>query len=71
MAVAVISTAIMLSPDIPGEVHFLVGGAYFALASAMACRVFPSQENLTRALVGSHQSPAMHMGMVAVPCQSI
>ena len=40
IGVAIISTALMLSPSIHGELHFLLGSAYYALASAMACRVF-------------------------------
>jgi len=42
IVVAIVSMAIMLSPGIPGELHFLFGGAYFTLASAMACHVFRS-----------------------------
>ncbi|KIM88317.1 hypothetical protein PILCRDRAFT_814216 [Piloderma croceum F 1598] len=37
---AIASTALILSPRVPGELHPLLGTAYFALASAMACRVF-------------------------------
>lgn len=37
---AIASIALILSPHIPGELHPLLGTAYFALASAMACRVF-------------------------------
>jgi hypothetical protein len=40
--VAIISTALMLAPGISEGYRFLVGGAYFSLASAMACRVFRS-----------------------------
>lgn len=39
---AIISTALMLAPGISEGYRFLVGGAYFSLASAMACRVFRS-----------------------------
>jgi len=42
IVVAIISTASMLSPGISEGYRFLVGGAYFSLASAMACRVFRS-----------------------------
>jgi hypothetical protein len=38
--VAIVAIALILSPSIPGELHALLGSAYFALASAMACRVF-------------------------------
>jgi hypothetical protein len=38
--VGIASIALVISPNIPGEFHVLLGSAYFALASAMACRVF-------------------------------
>jgi hypothetical protein len=38
--VAIVSCALILSPSIPAELHPILGSAYFALASAMACRVF-------------------------------
>lgn len=37
---SVVSTALILSPSIPGPLHPILATAYFALASAMACRVF-------------------------------
>jgi hypothetical protein len=40
IGVAIIATALILSPSIPGELHPILGSSYFALASAMACRVF-------------------------------
>jgi hypothetical protein len=40
IGVAIISSALILSPSVPGELHPILGSAYFALASAMACRVF-------------------------------
>jgi hypothetical protein len=40
IGVAIVSTALILSPGIPGPLHPILGSAYFALASAMACRVF-------------------------------
>jgi len=40
IGVAIVAIALILSPSIPGELHALLGSAYFALASAMACRVF-------------------------------
>jgi hypothetical protein len=39
IGVAIISTALIFSPSIPGELHSMAGSAYFALASVMACRV--------------------------------
>jgi hypothetical protein len=38
--VAIISTALILSPSIPGQLHPLLAATYFSLANAMACRVF-------------------------------
>lgn len=38
MAVATIALA--GSPNIPGQLHSLLGSAYFSLANVMACRVF-------------------------------
>jgi hypothetical protein len=40
VGVAIISSALILSPSVPRELHTILGMAYFALASAMACRVF-------------------------------
>ena len=40
IGVGIVSIALTTSPHIPGEFHGLLGTAYFALASAMACRVF-------------------------------
>jgi hypothetical protein len=40
IGVAIISTALIISPSVPGELHPILGSAYFALSSAMACRVF-------------------------------
>ena len=40
IGVAITSIALILSPGITGEMHVLLSSAYFALASAMACRVF-------------------------------
>jgi len=40
IGVAITSSALILSPSIPAELHPILGSAYFALASAMACRVF-------------------------------
>jgi hypothetical protein len=40
IGVAIISAALILSPSIPGELHPILGSSYFALANAMACRVF-------------------------------
>jgi hypothetical protein len=38
--VGIVTVALIISPNIPGEFHVLLCSAYFALASAMACRVF-------------------------------
>jgi hypothetical protein len=40
IGVAITSTALLLAPSIPREIKPLLGRTYFALASAMACRVF-------------------------------
>jgi hypothetical protein len=40
IGIAIITTALTLSPSLPGELHPILGLGYFALASAMACRVF-------------------------------
>jgi len=40
IGVAITWTALILSPSIPGQLHPILGSAYFALANAMACRVF-------------------------------
>jgi len=52
--VAVISTALILSPSIPPELHPILGTAYFALASAMACCVFRA------VLLGTIKEPQIH-----------
>ena len=38
----ILAAALILSPSIPGELHPILGNSYFALASAMACKVFRS-----------------------------
>jgi hypothetical protein len=40
IGVAIASTALMASPGIPGTMKPILGSTYFALASAMACRVY-------------------------------
>jgi len=40
IGVAIISSALILSRSVPSELHAMLGPAYFALSSAMACRVF-------------------------------
>jgi len=40
IGVAILAVALILSPSIPRELHPILGTAYFALGSAMACRVF-------------------------------
>jgi len=54
IGVAIISAALILSPSIPGELHAILESAYFALASAMACRVFRA------VLLGTIQDPQMN-----------
>jgi hypothetical protein len=54
IGVAIISAALILSPSIPGELHPILGSAYFALASAMACRVFRA------VLLGTIKDPQMN-----------
>jgi len=40
IGVAILSSALILSRSIPSKLHAILGSAYFALSSAMACRVF-------------------------------
>ena len=40
IGVAIIATALILSPNIPPELHFILSTANLTLACAMACRVF-------------------------------
>ncbi|KIM88405.1 hypothetical protein PILCRDRAFT_255956 [Piloderma croceum F 1598] len=40
IGVAIASTALMASPSIPGTMKPILGSTYFAVASAMACRVY-------------------------------
>jgi hypothetical protein len=40
IGVAIILITLVLCPSVPGEFHSLLGTAYFALATTMACRVF-------------------------------
>ena len=54
IGVAIISVALILSPSVPGELHPILGSGYFALASAMACRVFRA------VLLGTIQDPQMN-----------
>jgi len=54
IGVTIISAALILSPSIPDELHPILGPGYFALASAMACRVFRA------VLLGTIQDPQMN-----------
>ena len=54
IGVAIISAALILSPSIPGELHPILGSSYFALANAMACRVFRA------VLLGTIKDPQMN-----------
>jgi hypothetical protein len=58
---AIASTALILSPRIPGELHPLLGTAYFALASAMACRVFRA------VLLGIIKGPEARVDLANIP----
>jgi hypothetical protein len=40
IGVGIAATALILAPDVPTDLHPILGAAYFALSSAMACRVF-------------------------------
>lgn len=51
IGVAIISVALIVSPSFPGELHPILGTAYFALSSAMACRVF---RTLLLGLINDH-----------------
>ena len=42
IGVGIVAAALILSPSIPGPLHPILGNSYFALASAMACKVFRS-----------------------------
>jgi hypothetical protein len=58
--VGITSAALILSPSVPGELHPVLGSAYFALSSAMACRVY-------RTLPGKiDDSPAITAGITPV-----
>lgn len=42
IGVGIVAAALILSPSVPGPIHPIMGNSYFALGSAMACKVFRS-----------------------------
>jgi len=40
IGVAIAAIALIIAPGVPKELHPILGSSYFALSSAMACRVF-------------------------------
>jgi len=54
IGVAIAATALILAPGVPTDLHPILGSAYFALSSAMACRVFRA------VLLGNIQDPPLN-----------
>jgi hypothetical protein len=54
IGVAIAATALILAPGVPADLHPILGSAYFALSSAMACRVFRA------VLLGNIQDPSLN-----------
>jgi len=64
IGVGAVSVALILSPDIPEELHTLLCSVYFALSSAMACRVFRA------VLLGIIKDPNINTVRLARPAAS-
>jgi len=58
IGVAIASTALILAPSVPGEIKPILGSVYFALSSAMACRVFRA------VLLGIIKDPHINVSVV-------
>lgn len=58
IGVAIAATALILAPGVPTDLHPILGSAYFALSSAMACRVFRA------VLLGNIQDPPLNTAAI-------